>query len=75
MARSKQTQATWLFEATERDMVLVDAERDRLRQRNPDLEPTRSDAIRSLFTRGSSLAEQPVGRAAEFTALMAGDGD
>ena len=45
-------QKTWTMHATLEDRAMLDAERKRLKQRNPDAEFTRSYLLRSLMRAG-----------------------
>ena len=44
----------WLFAPTTRDEQIVEQERERLADEWPGLKVTRTDAIRSLFARGTA---------------------
>jgi len=53
-----QTTRKMLFHMFERDELFIDAERERLRLRNPDVKVTQHDALRSLISRGSTTTAQ-----------------
>ena len=53
-------QKVWTFKPTVSDEELIEAEIERLRDRNPGVAFTRADAMRSMFVRASAASTNMV---------------